>query len=465
MIVSSKKYPPVQLEKVVKKFIVIFLPSILLVVLLSMLINFYFFHLQKNAISKDQKRLVDLVASNLTTELESAISDLIILSSQYQIIEYNSSKSLKDLYQVERTFLKYCIQKRMYDQIRLIDENGMEKVRIDFNKGKPLVVPRTELQNKKHRYYFKESIQLNNNQIFVSPFDLNIEHQKIEFPLKPVIRFGTPVFDKEGKKKGIVVINYFGQRILDRIKRQEVSSDSKLLLINKEGFWLKGINPSMEWGFMYKDRQNKTFATAFPKSYLKLSENETGQFENSEGLFSFCTIHPIPEKEFYKARETKHFKRPENWRLVSWISKDALIKTGNNLQRSLIIMNSILFLLLGVISWLFAVSIIRRKMAEQEVRQKKKFEGVVEMAGAASHELNQPLQAAKTYTQILLAEMTEDTPSYSRLQKLNRQIDKLGKITARLMHITSYKTKNYAGGNKIIDIELASRQGDSFPRL
>ncbi len=44
-------------------------------------------------------------------------------------------------------------------------------------------------------YYFKDSIGLEKDQIFVSALDLNVENGKVEIPHKPMIRFATPVFD------------------------------------------------------------------------------------------------------------------------------------------------------------------------------------------------------------------------------------------------------------------------------
>lgn len=53
----------------------------------------------------------------------------------------------------------------------------------------------TDLQYKGNRYYFKDSIGLEKDQIFVSALDLNVENGKVEIPHKPMIRFATPVFD------------------------------------------------------------------------------------------------------------------------------------------------------------------------------------------------------------------------------------------------------------------------------
>ncbi len=91
---------------------------------------------------------------------------------------------------------------RNYDQIRWIDQTGQERVRVNFNSGKPVAVDQANLQNKGNRYYFTDTLKLNKGEFFISPLDLNMEHGEIERPLKPMIRIGTPVFDEAGQRKG-----------------------------------------------------------------------------------------------------------------------------------------------------------------------------------------------------------------------------------------------------------------------
>jgi hypothetical protein len=108
----------------------------------------------------------------------------------------------------------------MYDQIRLLDERGMEVVRVDLIRETPVILPGERLQDKSERYYFRDSFKLGRGEVFMSPLDLNVENGRIERPLKPMIRFGTPVFDGQGRKKGLVVINYMAAsllRILDNV--------------------------------------------------------------------------------------------------------------------------------------------------------------------------------------------------------------------------------------------------------
>ena len=71
---------------------------------------------------------------------------------------------------------------------------------------------------------------LDKGQVFVSPLDLNIERGAIEQPLKPMIRLATPVFDSAGDKRGIVLINYLGAKLISNIEKAYQGSGAILLL-------------------------------------------------------------------------------------------------------------------------------------------------------------------------------------------------------------------------------------------
>ena len=74
--------------------------------------------------------------------------------------------------------------RRVYDQIRFIDADGMEVVRANFNDGNPALVPAHELQDKSSRYYFQQAMELEPGQIYLSLFDLNVEGHEVEIPIK-----------------------------------------------------------------------------------------------------------------------------------------------------------------------------------------------------------------------------------------------------------------------------------------
>jgi K+-sensing histidine kinase KdpD len=98
----------------------------------------------------------------------------------------------------------------------------------------------------------------------------------------------------------------------------------------------------------------------------------------------------------------------------------------------------------------------KRRQLEEERLQRERLQGVLEMAGAACHELAQPLQTLSGYSHLLLTDLPEDNPQFGEIKKIKETVDQLGRITKKIMHITRYETKEYIEGYNIIDIDKAS---------
>lgn len=99
--------------------------------------------------------------------------------------------------------------------------------------------------------------------------------------------------------------------------------------------------------------------------------------------------------------------------------------------------------------------ISKHKQAEFERIQKEKLAGVVEMAGAVCHEMNQPLQVVAGLSELLMMDVDEKEPLFSILMDIKEQTKRMSEITKKLMKVTKYETKEYLEG-KIIDIDKAA---------
>jgi hypothetical protein len=196
-------------------------------------------------------------------------------------------------------YLSFSLRKGLYDQIRYLNETGMEVVRVNYNKGQPFIVPANQLQNKGKRYYFKDAYVLGKGQVFVSPLDLNIERGAIEQPPKPMIRLGTPVFDSAGNKRGILLINYLGAKLIRDIDKAFQGSGD-IMLLNADDHFLKGSQPRDEWGFMYEDGEDRTFVNRFPRVWEKMADTDKGIYTGDDGLFTYAKIYPVSLLEITK---------------------------------------------------------------------------------------------------------------------------------------------------------------------
>jgi len=235
---------------------------------------------------------VQKIHNILLDDVLSVSSDLMYLSQNFQFNKYLNGQ-IKDLNGIEEDFLLFSKNKKTYGQIRYIDESGMEIIRINYNKGDPYIVKKENLQNKVNRYYFKDTIILEEKKVFLSKFDLNIENGSIEFPYNPTLRFATPVFDSEGRKKGIVIINYFGKELLDNInKKLQIQEGALPFLIDENSYYLKSAEKHKEWGFMLESRQDLNFKNDSPEVWKQIQKNNSGSVYQNKILYTYNKIYP-----------------------------------------------------------------------------------------------------------------------------------------------------------------------------
>jgi signal transduction histidine kinase len=279
-----------------------------------------------------------------------------------------------------RQFLVFSTQKGKYDQIRVLDHTGMEIVRVNYNKGAPAMVREDQLQNKAHRYYFEKTWALARGQVYISPLDLNIEHGQIEQPPKPMIRFGTPVFDRSGSEIGILLLNYLGAKLIRDFKRAAANISDHVMLLNSDGYWLSSPRPDDEWGFMYNN--DRTFAKAHTDAWQRVQVEATGQFYDKESMFSFTTIYPLlhatgnrwPVGESGSALTDKGYY----WKVVSLVSPQLVATASQNFLRRNLLLYATVLALLAIASLLLARATVRHKQTAAEVELERRVRGSLE---------------------------------------------------------------------------------------
>lgn len=101
-------------------------------------------------------------------------------------------------------------------------------------------------------------------------------------------------------------------------------------------------------------------------------------------------------------------------------------------------------------------SILDQRQLLKKTVEEERLRGVLEMAGAVCHELNQPMQSVSGYAELLTMQTPVTDPRYDNLAQIYQEVMRMGDITKKLMRITRYQTKGYLGDGKIIDIDKAS---------
>ncbi len=263
-----------------------------------------------------------------------------------------------DLEAVVQDFMTLLLRNPNYLQVRWIDEQGKEVLRLDQRtKGNIRVVPKAELQDKSDRYYVTDSLALKQGEIFVSPLDLNIEHGEVEVPYVPVLRIGMHVFKEDGQPAGIFVINLHANSVLDRLAA--FRGDSDLVLLNQDGYWLSSPRPNEAWGFMFK--RQETFANKFPDAWALVSGNAKGVSRTVNGLWVWDTVFASPSD--------MAGANPIQWKVVARVPQDELLRTEHEIIAEHVIVAVILLLLFGAGFWQLARESAARSVAEIELRR------------------------------------------------------------------------------------------------
>jgi PAS domain S-box-containing protein len=101
---------------------------------------------------------------------------------------------------------------------------------------------------------------------------------------------------------------------------------------------------------------------------------------------------------------------------------------------------------------------LERKLSDFETRleESEKTSVIVELAGTAAHELNQPLTSVMGYADLLKRKLKEDDFAYRPVEIIYREAERMAEIVRKIGKITRYETKSYIGTAKILDLDKAS---------
>lgn len=170
-----------------------------------------------------------------------------------------------------------------YMQVRYIDKNGHELIRVDRDKNKVIQIAKKDLQDKSQRYYFKDTMKTKNDTFWHSNIDLNIENKKIQIPYNPTFRVAKKVI-YDGKIKGMLIVNISMEKILKQLIK---SLDFDITLVDEEGYVIYSSFKDKSWA---RDlNKNNTFfeENGINKEALKHHSYHNGELfiEKLSGIF------------------------------------------------------------------------------------------------------------------------------------------------------------------------------------
>lgn len=342
---------------------------------------FLFYTYQTKGFVKDllarERYGVEVRRHVVTNTLADVIRDLKYVTNLKSLDRYRTESAPEALEIIAEDYLAFLKAKGFYDQIRLIGADGMELVRVNHNSGLPEIVDPDLLQDKSGRYYFRDTIKLPEGEIYVSPMDLNMEQGRVEIPYKPMIRFGTPIYDRSDQLVGVIILNYKADHLLGTLRKVSRGLNGQTMLLNSRGYWLFSPDSGDQWGFMFDESKDKTFARRHPKLWIEMRATDSGQIVAGESVYTYSTIYPL-QTQFVSSTGSSEPDAPSAqdllpvqyfWKLVSYVPDSYSQGYSRELLMRIFVLGALLFLVAGTVSWFLSLAIVRRRLYQARLME------------------------------------------------------------------------------------------------
>ncbi len=339
---------------------------------------------QTRLLQKEQQNFIVEAEQIIKSRLQNPQRDILYLANQYALQRYintNQNQHLLELISSLEAFMES--RHDIYSQFRYLNESGQEIIRMENKDGVVNNVDKALLQNKKDRYYFQDSRTLAPGAIYISKFDLNVEHGKVEIPYKPVLRFVSRVYSANGQPRGVVILNFLGNSLLDRLKGL-IPEDKgiQFWLLNKDSYWISHPESDKEWGFMFEDKMDLKLSIQQPALWSDISLHSGQALLETlwdGGLITSSFLTRV-KQDIMTEQAFENYQQFE-WHLVALMTRESLNIHLQPLKHRFGLAYLILLVLFSFLSLWFGQMSYRRQQSDEAILKFNKRMAIAARSG------------------------------------------------------------------------------------
>lgn len=182
-------------------------------------------------------------------------------------------------------------------QLRLLDTNGQEQVRVNrYNKDEIMVVSGGDLQNKYETEYVQKAVSIDNDEVYISSISLNREGAppEIELPYRPVIRYVKPIVNETTGERGGYLIANVSVTSLFSLLDTLADNQGELWVVDYHGYYIEHPNEFKLWGSPRDLNTGVTLSQDFPLLVDEINQVDSGVYQDDQNIFAFEHVHLNP---------------------------------------------------------------------------------------------------------------------------------------------------------------------------
>lgn len=221
-------------------------------------------------------------------EYQQALNTNRLMSQSQVFINYSNTPNAETKKALFDAWNKLAYQQNLFKQVRYIDKNGQELLRINSPSNLNATRSAFELQNKAHRDYFTFAQTLEPGSVGVFGVDLEQEHNEFVIPYAPALRIIIPIF-KGATAEGYIVTNYEVETLLDIITHRR-NKRLKPEIINPDGSYIIAHNKDHAFGNQLPERAKYNLSNTNPQLWKEIQSNSSGSYVDKLNLYLFHSI-------------------------------------------------------------------------------------------------------------------------------------------------------------------------------
>jgi PAS domain S-box-containing protein len=268
------------------EFLVLFLPVAVLVIVAGL--SFAWMQTQnrfEDLIEQDSTRL-HMISGFIGAEVTNSLHHLRALAREDEVLRAVRGDD-RDRADLERILAQLARRNPQYLQIRWIDSQGMERVRINREGDTVVAAAATMLRDLSDRFYVAEADSLLEDEIYLSRIDFHAQNVGAEVPPSPAVRIATPLFGEGGARRGMLMLTLALHDLFDTLGPSAGrEAPVELLLLNPQGVQLN--HPGTTW-----DARDADFKASHGRVWDGVQRSASGHVEGADGLWTWRKLSPL----------------------------------------------------------------------------------------------------------------------------------------------------------------------------
>lgn len=381
---------------VLKRAVVIFLGIICVCLLIGLPIYSQYEKNLRTAVTIATQQRVALMQRTIHAEFNKLISDIKALSALPTLRVIVDTDHLTTSHPLINYLANVLLNDSRYDQIRILDQHGQEVIQIVHRNNRTFFTPENALKDRSDADYVKETLRLVPGQIYVSSMQRNKGDDIVENPDTPIIRLGTQLQDEFGRVKGLMILDYRAQGLLDSFNAiMADTTHEQTFMFGRNGSWLYS-----QGAHSVNERAPQLPASSV-NAVLKhidsqMAAVDRGQIYGSGGVYMVDWVYPLKfdPGSIPNAHLSQELGVPPSlvdhyrWQLITYIPNEAwLSKSVLRQPLGLFIMALLAILLALIVYETVAAWSYKNTLRRERERTATELENLYEDAPCGYHTL------------------------------------------------------------------------------